>query len=85
MNPHTTVKTACNALIDLPAAVGHHDLSSIVADLAGVVRKACGLSDKCRRSVIEQLDELADEIDQDLCNQRAEQEWREQESRRLAA
>lgn len=79
--PHTLVRTACNALIDLPSTIGHHDLSLVVADLAGVVRKSVGLSDKCRRSVIEQLDELAEEIDQDLRNQQEVQTWANEQTR----
>lgn len=79
--PHTLVRTACNALHDLPPYIGHHDLSSIVADLAGAVRKSSGLSDKCHRSVIEQLDELADEIDQDLRSQQEVQAWANEQTR----
>lgn len=83
--PHTATRTACNALHDLPPYIGHHDLSAIVADIAGAVRKSLALSDSCKRSAIEQLDELADEIDQDLRSQQEVQAWREQEKRRLAA
>ncbi len=82
--PHSTVSAVCNAMHDLRYP-GHHDLSAVFSVLAGVVRDNKALSDKCIRSVVEQMDELMDEIDQDLVNQQAEQEWRENEARRLAA
>lgn len=84
MNPSQAIRTATNALHDVPPCASHHDLSGMFANLAGAVRRNLGMSDKCQRSVIEQLDELADEIDQDLVNQQTEQELREKESRDAA-
>jgi len=78
---HPTTRTASHALIDVCANVGHNDLSGLLADLAGVVRKNGALSVRCRDSVIDQLDELMDEIDQDLRNQQAEQAWSDKQSR----
>lgn len=82
--PHSTVSAVCNAMHDLRYP-GHDDLSTVFAVLAGVIRDNKALSLKCIKSVVEQMDELMDEIDQDLVSQQAEQAWREQEGRRLAA
>lgn len=69
--PHTTCNTVCNAIRDwhLP---GHHDLSTVIAMLASKIRANAALSDATKTSVVEMLDELADEIDQDLVNQGAQ-------------
>ena len=69
--PHCTTGMVCNAMHDwhLP---GHHDFSAVLSVYAGAVRKSGALSDKCRDSVIDQLHELMDEIDQDLVNQQGE-------------
>lgn len=79
--PHCSTSTVCNAMHDwyLP---GHNDLAAVLAVYAGVIRKSA-LSNKCRDSVIDQLHELMDQIDQDLANQKAEQEWNEQQGRRV--
>jgi hypothetical protein len=84
MNPAIATRTAQNALHDVPPCAGHHDLSGLIANLAGAVRGNLALSIKCRDSVIEQLDELADEVDQDLRNQQAEQSWNEEQTRDAA-
>lgn len=58
----------CNAIRDwhLP---GHHELSTVIAVLAAKVKDNGALGDAVKTSVVEMLDELADEIDQDLVNQ----------------
>lgn len=58
----------CNSIRDwrLP---DHHELSTVIAVLAAKVKDNGSLSDAVKTSVVEMLDELADEIDQDLVNQ----------------
>ena len=67
--PHTTVNGACNAIRDMYMP-GHHDFSQVLAVFASKLKDSGFLSEKAKRSVIEQLDKLADEIDQDLVNQK---------------
>jgi len=67
--PHTTVNGACNAIRDMYMP-GHHDFSQVLAVFASKLKDSGFLSEKAKRSVIEQLDELVDEIDQDLVNQK---------------
>lgn len=50
---------------------GHQDLSNVLFDLAAAVKGNDVLTGKCRRSVVDALLELADEVDQDLVNQQA--------------
>ncbi len=78
--PHSTVSAVCNAMHDLRYP-GHLDLSTIFAVLAGVVRDNKALSPSVIKSVVEQMDELMDEIDNDKRTQTAEQLWREKETR----
>jgi hypothetical protein len=49
-----------------------HDLSMIVSVVAAKINENGALSDRCRKSVIEQLDEISDEIDADYEKQKAE-------------
>jgi hypothetical protein len=67
--PHATVCGACNAIREMYMP-GHHDFSQVLAVFASKLKDSGFLSEKVKRSVIEQLDELADEIDQDLVNQK---------------
>jgi hypothetical protein len=46
-----------------------HDLSMICAVLAAKINENGVLSDRCRKSVAEQLDEVSDEIDADYSQQ----------------
>jgi hypothetical protein len=48
------------------------ELSTIIAVLAVKINENGALSDRCRKSVIEQLDEISDEIDADYEKQKAE-------------
>lgn len=66
-----SASTVCNAIRDwhLP---GHHELSTVLAVLAEKVKDNGSLSDAVKTSVVEMLDELADEIDQDLVNQQGD-------------
>ena len=50
----------------------HNDISSVFAVLAAAVKQNGAMTDKCKSSVIDQLDELANEVDQDFVNQRDE-------------
>ena len=50
----------------------HSEVGSVFAVMASAIQANGSLSDKCRRSLMDQLDEMAGEVDQDLCNQRAE-------------
>ena len=70
--PHTTIGAVCNAIRSMRMP-GHHDYSTVIAVLAASVKANGAMTDKCRTSIVDQLDEMADEIDQDLVNQRAEE------------
>ena len=50
----------------------HNELSGMLATLAAKIKENGSLSEKCKASIIDQLDEMADEIDQDLINQKEE-------------
>ncbi len=78
--PHCTAGMVCNALHDLHQP-SHNELAAIVSVLAGAIRKNGSLTQKCIDSLTDQLHEMADEIDQDLVNQQAEQAWNEQQAR----
>lgn len=69
--PHTTDNDVCNSIRDwhLP---DHHELSMVIAVLASKIKDNGALSDAVKTSVVEMLDELADEIDQDLVNQQGD-------------
>ncbi len=47
----------------------HHELSMVIAGLAAKIKDMGGLTDSLTRSLVDQLDEMADEVDQDLVNQ----------------
>ena len=68
--PHTTVNAVCNAIRDMHTP-RHHDFSQVLDVFASKLKDSGFLSEKAKRSIVEQLDELADEIDQDLVNQTA--------------
>ena len=50
----------------------HNEVSSVFAVMAAAIRQNGALTDKCRLSLMDQLYEMGSEVDQDLCNQRAE-------------
>jgi len=50
----------------------HDELAGVFFLMAEVVKQIGYLSDKCCASVVDQLQELANEVDQDEVNQRAE-------------
>ena len=50
----------------------HNDVSSVFAVMAIAINHNGAMTDKCRLSVIDQLDELINEVDQDFVNQREE-------------
>jgi hypothetical protein len=64
-----TADQAATAIREVQHA-GHFDLSMICAVLAAKINENGALSDRCRKSVIEQLDEIADEIDADYRKQK---------------
>lgn len=68
--PHTTVNAVCNAIRDMHMP-RHNDFSQVIAVFASKLKDSGFLSEKAKRSIVEQLDELADEIDQDKVNQEA--------------
>jgi hypothetical protein len=68
--PHTTVSAVCNAIRDMHMP-RHHDFSQVLAVFASKLKDSGFLSEKVKESVLDQLAELADEIDQDLVNQQA--------------
>jgi hypothetical protein len=72
--PHTSCNTVCNSIREwrMPC---HEGLATVIAVLASKVKDNGSLSEKAKRSVVEQLDELADEIDQDKTNQEAERAY----------
>ena len=82
--PHCSIGLVCNAMHSLPEP-SHHDLTTILAVFAGLVRKSGALNESPRTLAMEYLDDAMDAIDQDGVVQQTEQAWREQESRRLAA
>jgi len=84
MNPSQPVSTACNAMHDV-ALPDHDELIQLAFVYRAVVGRTGSLSQSCQKSVMDQLNEMAAEIDQDFVNQQAEQAWHEQEGRRLAA
>lgn len=50
----------------------HQEVSSVFFDLAAAMKENGALTDKCRLSVVDQLGEIANEVDQDFVNQRDE-------------
>jgi len=68
--PHTTVNAVCNAIRDMHMP-RHHDFSQVLAVFASKLKDSGYLSEKAKESILDQLAELADEIDQDLVNQGA--------------
>ena len=50
----------------------HNEISSVFSVMAAAIHKNGAMTDKCRLSLIDQLDELANEVDQDFVNQRDE-------------
>jgi hypothetical protein len=63
-----TADQAATAIREVQHAMPH-DLSMLCAVLAAKINENGALSDLCRKSVIEQLDEIADEIDADFSQQ----------------
>jgi hypothetical protein len=63
-----TANQTANAIRAMQHAMPH-DLSMLCAVLAAKINENGALSDRCRKSVIEQLDEVADEIDADYAAQ----------------
>lgn len=68
--PHTTVSAVCNAIRDMHMP-RHHDFSQVLAVFASKLKDGGFLSEKARESILDQLAELADEIDRDEANQKA--------------
>jgi hypothetical protein len=64
-----TTDQAATAIREVQHAMPH-DLSMIVSVLSAKILENSALSDRCRKSVIEQLDEIADEIDADYAAQK---------------
>lgn len=66
--PHCSTSDVCNKIREwrLP---DHHELSQVIVMLAAKIKDNGALSEKCKASIVDQLDEIADEIDQDLVNQ----------------
>lgn len=51
----------------------HSELAGVLFLLASAAKTNGALSDKCKHSVVDQLQELANEVEQDAVNQQAEQ------------
>lgn len=66
--PHTTVCTVCNDIRDMHMP-RHSDFSQVLHVFASKLKESGFFSEKAKESVLDQLAELADEIDQDLVNQ----------------
>jgi len=64
----TSAERAANVIRSMQNAMPH-DLSMLCSVLATKINENGALSDGCRKSVIEQLDEVADEIDADYAAQ----------------
>lgn len=50
----------------------HSEICTALAVMAAAIKQTGALGEKCKRSLIDQLDEMSAEVDQDYCNQRAE-------------
>ena len=50
----------------------HSEVSSVFAVMAAAIKQTGALTEKCKASLIDQLDEMTGEVEQDFCNQRAE-------------
>ena len=50
----------------------HSEVCTALAVMAAAIKQTSALTEKCKRSLIDQLDEMSAEVDQDYCNQRAE-------------
>lgn len=72
--PHTTVNAVCNAIRDMYMP-GHHDFSQVLAVFASKLKASGAFTEKAQDSILDQLAELADEIDQDKTNQDAERAY----------
>lgn len=68
--PHTTVNAVCNAIREMHMPQ-HYDFSQVLAVFASKLKDSGFFSEKAKESILDQLAELADEIDQDLVNQQA--------------
>ena len=55
-----------------PGEPSHIEIAGVLARLATAIKPSGYLTDKCRASVVDQLGELANEVDQDETNQRNE-------------
>ena len=66
--PHTTVNAVCNAIRDMHMP-RHHDFSQVLAVFASKLKDSGFLSERAKESILDQLAEMADEIDQDMVNQ----------------
>jgi len=68
MNGNTPAEWAAIAIRSMIYS-SPHELSMVISVLAGKINENGALSDRCRKSVIEQLDEISDEIDADYAQQ----------------
>ena len=50
----------------------HSEVCTALAVMAAAIKQTSALTEKCKRSLIDQLDEMSSEVEQDFVNQRAE-------------
>lgn len=68
--PHTSANTVANAIRDWRMP-DHHEISMVICVLASKIKDNGHMTEAAKASVVAQLDELADEVDQDHANQQA--------------
>lgn len=71
--PQVTTGELCTAMRRWSRSTPlHAEVITALAVMAAAIKQTGAISEKCKRSLIDQLDEMSAEVDQDYCNQRAE-------------
>ena len=64
----------CSAMRNVKS-LSHDDLVTMLSCFTALVQKPSALTDKCTNVIVDMLDEVLGQIDQDKCEQQAEQMW----------
>ena len=73
LHPQATTGELCTAMRRWSRSTPlHSEVVTALAVMAAAIKQTGALTEKCKASLIDQLDEMSAEVDQDFCNQRAE-------------
>ena len=81
--PQSTPDDICSAMRNCKV-LGHEDVITMLACFASMVQKPSAMGDKCTRVIVDMLDEVLGQVDQDKCEQQAEQMWIDSKQARTA-